>query len=119
MVTNNASDLHADAEYARTTGFGRPVVLGVLTVAVVAGLAEPIEWPAADAAKEAFPGWLSIRLAGPVFAGDTLRAESLILSVAPLADGHGGLVRRRIVGRNQRGEEVVTIEEERAVPLRR
>ena len=116
MVSNNASDLHANADYARTSDFGQPVVLGALTVAIVAGLAEPVEWPPKDAARGQSGGWASIRLASPVLAGDTLRAESTILSVAPLADGRGGLVRRRIVGRNQRNEEVVTIDEERWVP---
>jgi acyl dehydratase len=44
---------------------------------------------------------------------------STILSVVPLADGQGGLVNRRLVGRNQRGEDVLTIDEERLVPGRR
>ncbi len=118
MISNNASDLHGNADYARRTDFGQPVVLGALTVAVVLGLAQPVEWPPADAALGRSGGWISIRLAGPVFAGDTLRAESAILSVAPLADGRGGLVRRRIVGRNQHGEEVVTIDEERRIARR-
>lgn len=118
MVSNNASDLHVDADYARTTAFGQPVVLGALTIAVVAGLAEPIEWSPADAGLGRSWGWISIRLTGPVFAGDTLRAESVILSGVSLADGRGGVVRRRIVGRNQRGEEVAAIEEERRVACR-
>lgn len=118
MVSNNASDLHVNADYARTTDFGQPVVLGALTVAVVAGLAEPIEWPPADALLGQSEGWVSIRLAGPVCAGDTLRAESAILSVVPLTDGVGGVVHRRIIGRNQHGEEVATIEEERRIARR-
>ena len=119
MVSNNASDLHGNKDYAKTTEFGQPVVLGALTVAVVVGLAEPVEWPAADAARRRAGGWDRIRLARPVVAGDTLRAESMILSVAPFERGGGGLVRRRIVGRNQRGDEVATIDEERWVPGRR
>ncbi len=119
MVSNNASDLHVNAEFARATDFGEPVVLGALTIAVVLGLAEPREWPAADAALDRSGGWVSMRLAAPVFGGDTLRAESTILSVVPMPDGRGGLVRRRIVGLNQRAEVVATIDEERTVPTRR
>lgn len=113
MISNNASEVHGNADYARKTAFGQPVVLGALTVAVVAGLAEPIESAPADAVLGRPAGWSSIRLGSPVFAGDTLRAESTIESVVQLSHGRGGLVRRRIVGRNQRGEEVVSIEEER------
>lgn len=116
MISNNASDVHGNADYAGKTAFGQPLVLGALTVAVVAGLAEPIESPPEDAILGRPAGWTSIRLRSPVLAGDTLRAESRIESVDQLSHGRGGLVRRRIVGRNQRGEEVVTIDEERWVP---
>ncbi len=118
MISNNASDLHANVEFARSTSFGEPVVLGALTVAVVVGMAEPLEWAPADAAFARSRGWTSIHLAAPVFGGDTLRAESLILSVAALPDGRGGTVRRRIVGRNQHAAVVATIEEERLVTTR-
>jgi len=118
MVSNNASDLHGNVEFARATDFGEPVVLGALTAAVIAGLAEPLEWPAAEAALGRSEGWISIRLAAPVFGGDTLRAESAILTVAAMPDGRGGVVRRRITGRNQHDEVVATIDEERFVPAR-
>lgn len=117
-VTNNASDLHGDAEAALRSEFGRPVVLGALTVAIVIGLAEPAEWPAPDAARHRQRGWHSIRLTGAVFPGDTLRAESVILAATSFDDGQGGLVQRVVVGRTQAGIEVVRVEEERAVPAR-
>lgn len=118
-ITNNASDLHGDAAAAAgRSGFGRTIVLGALTVAVVIGLAEPAEWPAPLAARHQAKGWRSIRLVGAVFSGDTLRAESLILAATPLAGGEGGIVQRLVVGRTQAGREVARIEEERAVAAR-
>lgn len=118
LLTDNASDVHMDAEYARAMGFGRPMVLGALTVAVVVGLSEPLEWSPDAAARGASRGWRSIRLVRPVAAGDTIRSVSTILTAMPSADGRGGLVRRRITGRNQHDEDVATIEEEREVPRR-
>jgi acyl dehydratase len=118
LVTSNASDVHMNAEYAGAMEFGRPVVLGALTVAIIVGLSEPLEWPPDAAARGVSLGWRSIRLFRPVAAGDTIRSVSTILTVTPGADGRGGLVRRRITGRNQDDEDVATIEEERQVPRR-
>lgn len=115
-ITNNASDLHGNIDVAARVGFGRTVVLGALTAAIVTGLAEPAE--SADVARYRSNGWRSIRLGAPVFPGDTLRAESVILAAKPFEDGRGGIVRRLIVGRTQAGSEVVQIEEDRAVPAR-
>jgi acyl dehydratase len=118
-VTHNISDVHSDAHRAAAGPFGRPLVLGALTAAIVIGLAEPA-MPEASSAVASLPrGWSSIRLAAPVAAGDTLRAESRIHTVTPIPDGRMGLVTRTITGRDQRGDAVVVIEEvDRAVPVR-
>lgn len=115
-LTNNASDLHGNADAAPGMEFGRTVVLGALTAAIVIGLAEPAEWRAADAARFRPAGWRSIQLRGVVLPGDTLTAESRILAATPFDSGEGGLIRRMIVGRTQSGAEVARVEEERAVP---
>lgn len=117
-ISNNQSDIHGNADAASRSEFGRAVVLGALTVAIVIGLAEPAEWPATKVARYRPVGWRSIHLTGLVFPGDTLRAESVILDAAPFADGLGGLVRRVVVGRTKAGTVVARIEEERAVPPR-
>jgi acyl dehydratase len=115
-VTNNASDLHGNADAAARMEFGQPVVLGALVAAIVIGLAEPAEWPAEEAARNQPRGWRTIQLSKAVMPGDTLRAESRILAATPFGNGQGGLVRRLIVGRTQTGAEVARVEEERAVP---
>jgi acyl dehydratase len=117
-VTNNASDLHGNADAAARMEFGQPVILGALVAAVVIGLAEPAEWPAKEVATYRPKGWPTIQLTGAVLPGDTLRAESRIIVATAFANGRGGLVRRLIVGRTQGGKEVARVEEERAVPAR-
>jgi itaconyl-CoA hydratase len=107
-MTVNASDLHGNADRAASGPFGRPVVLGALTAAIVIGLATPGGQgliPSADGGT----GWRAIRLGRPVFAGDTLRAVSEVHASQP--DGDGGFVERTIRGLSQSDEVVVTIEE--------
>jgi acyl dehydratase len=118
-LTHNLSDLHGDAHRAADGPFGQPLVLGALTASIVIGLAEPAVPTAGLAARTLPSGWASIRLSGPVVAGDTLRAESTIHAVRPMPDMPMGFVTRTITGRDQRGVVVALIEEvERLVPAR-
>jgi itaconyl-CoA hydratase len=111
-VTDNASDIHGNADRASRGEFGRPVVLGALTVAIVLGLASPATGRAEDPASTALPIWRSIRLGRPVVPTDTVTARSLVHAV------RDGTVHRTVEGRNQRDEVVATIEEEIAAPAR-
>jgi acyl dehydratase len=117
-LTNNASDVHGDAHRAAAGPFGEPLVLGALTGAVVIGLAEPAVGRPSDAARAVPTGWSRIALTGTVVAGDTIVATSRVESVVPDDDGHGGLVRRIVEGRNQRGDVVVRVHDERWAPSR-
>jgi acyl dehydratase len=117
-VTHNLADLHGDADTARRTEWGEPLVLGALAASIVIGLAGPATGPPEVGAAGWSDGWASIRLTGPVRAGDTLTAESLIHAVDAAPGSPIGRVRRTIVGRNRRGEVVVRVEEERAVARR-
>lgn len=119
-LTHNVSDLHGNADAAERGAFGRPVVLGALSAAIVIGLARPAVALPGDAAAAALTGWSRIRLGQPVFPGDTLRAESSIEAVGPrLPNAPSARVTRTIRGFNQRGEVVVTVSETRDVPVRR
>ena len=119
-VTCSASDVHGNADRALAGPFGRPLVLGALSVAIVLGLAAPAEHPDPTRAPVGPPRWAFIRLGAPVFAGDTLRAESHIREARPAADERrGGHVERTIRGLNHRGEKVVTIAESCEPPSRR
>lgn len=119
-LTHNISDVHGNADAAARSTWGQPLVLGMLTAAVVIGLAEPAAGPdEVIGSGGAWPdGWRSIRLRAAVVAGDTLRAESRIEAVEPGPMPGAGFVRRAIIGRNQRAEVVAEIAETRLVPGR-
>jgi itaconyl-CoA hydratase len=105
LLTSNTHPVHVDAEYAARTEFGQRLVVSTLTLAVVTGLS------VTDVSLNAVAnlGWDEVRLTAPVFAGDTLYAESEVEQVRPSRSRPGqGIVRVRTVGRNQRGEEVIT-----------
>ncbi len=118
-LTNNMSDVHGNADAASRSAWGQPLVLGALTAAIVIGLAHPGAGdPAASGTAGWSDGWMSIRLSGPVVPGDTISAESAVHTVTVDPGAPTGRVRRTITGRNQRGEVIATIEEEREVPRR-
>jgi acyl dehydratase len=117
-VTHNVSGVHGNADAAARTEWGQPLVLGMLTAAIVIGLASPATPEAEHGTLGSSDGWASIRLAGPVLPGDTLSAESEVLTVDRRPGATHGRVRRTIRGRNQRGEVVAIVEEERSVPRR-
>ena len=78
-LTNNTHDIHYNADYASRTEFGKPLVDSTLTLAIVTGLS--VE----DVSRNAVAnlGWEDVRLTAPVFAGDTIYAESEVLAVRP------------------------------------
>ncbi|MEO5885715.1 MAG: MaoC family dehydratase [Candidatus Limnocylindrales bacterium] len=107
LLTNNPHDIHSNADYASRTEFGKPLVVSTLTLAIVTGLSVP------DVSQNAVAnlGWDDVQLTAPVFAGDTLYAESAVLEVRPSRSRPGqGLVRVRTRGFNQRDETVLTYE---------
>lgn len=107
LLTNNTHQIHLNADYAARTEFGRPLVVSTLTLAIVTGLSVP------DVSQNAVAnlGWDKVRLTAPVFAGDTLYAESEVLEVRESRSRPGqGIVRVRTRGFNQRGETVIEYE---------
>lgn len=107
LLTNNTHDIHFNADYASRTEFGRPLVVSTLTLAIVTGLSVP------DVSQNAVVnlGWDAVKLTAPVFAGDTIYAESEVIEARPSKSRPGqGLVRVRTHGFNQRDETVITYE---------
>ncbi len=107
LLTNNTHQIHVNADYASRTEFGRPLVVSTLTLAIVTGLSVP------DVSQNAVAnlGWQDVKLVAPVFAGDTIYAESEVLEVRPSRSRPGqGLVRVRTRGFNQRDETVIEFE---------
>ena len=104
LLTMNTNQIHFNDVYAARTEFEHPLVDSALTLAVVLGLS------VADTSQNAAAnlGWNEIRLPAPVFAGDTLWAESEILSKRESKSRSSvGIVSLRTRGLNQRGETVI------------
>jgi len=109
LITNNTNQIHFNADYASRTEFGKPLVNSALTLSVVAGLG------VSDVSENGFAlGWDWIKIPNPVFAGDTLYAETEVVSVRQSKSRpEQGIIKVRTTGINQNGQ--VVIEYERSV----
>jgi itaconyl-CoA hydratase len=109
LLTLNTNPIHFDAQHAAQTEWGKPLVDSTFTLALVTGLS------VIDVSERAVNlGWREVRLPAPVFAGDTIRAETEILEKRESTSRPGfGVVTVRTRGLNQ--DDVVVIEFERAV----
>lgn len=103
MLTGNTNPIHFDAHYAAQTEFGKPLVNSTFTLALVTGLS------VADISQNAVNlGWDEVRMPAPVFEGDTLYAQSEVLSTRESKSRPTmGLVEIRTTGFNQAGTIVV------------
>jgi itaconyl-CoA hydratase len=111
LLTMNTNPIHFDAEYAAATEWKRPLVDSTFTLALVTGLS-------VEAVSEhgVNLGWREVTLPAPVFAGDTIRAETEVLAKRESRSRPGfGIVTVRTRGLNQRDE--VVIEFERSIML--
>jgi acyl dehydratase len=115
-LTHNTNQIHFNAAYAATTRWKRPLVNSCLTLSLVTGLSVP------DVSENAVAnlGWEDVRLPAPVFAGDTLWAESEVLSLRESrSDPEVGIVTVRTRGVNQRDEVVIEFRRTFMLPRRR
>jgi itaconyl-CoA hydratase len=107
LLTMNTHPMHFDQEYARASEFGRCIVCSPLTVALMVGMS------VTDVSQQAIAnlGWRDIRLTAPLFAGDTLYAESEVLEKRESRSRpDAGIVTVRTTGRNQDGKIVCVFE---------
>ena len=115
LLTMNQHPLHFDAAYAASTEFGRPVVNSCLTLAMVTGMS------VSDLSRKAIAnlGWDKVRLAAPVFAGDTLYAESEVLEARESKSRpEQGIVTVRTTGKKADGTAFMSFERSILVPRR-
>ena len=107
LLTMNQHPIHFDAEYARHSEFGKPLVVSTLTLSLLVGMS------VSDVSQKAIAnlGWDKVRLPKPVFVGDTLYAESTVLDKRESKSRPDqGIVGIRTLGRNQRDEIVCEFE---------
>ena len=103
LLTMNTSQMHFNDLHASKSEFGKPLVVSTLTVAIAVGQS------VIDVTQNAFAnlGWDEIRMTHPVFAGDTLYSESLVLEKRESGSRpHAGIVSVRTRTLNQDGDEV-------------
>jgi acyl dehydratase len=103
LLTMNTHPMHFDEEYAKHSEFGRCIVCSPLTVALMVGMS------VTDVSQKAIAnlGWTDIKLTHPLFAGDTLYAESEVLDKRESKSRPtAGVVSVRTVGLNQDGVRV-------------
>ena len=77
-LTHNPQPLHLDAEYAAGTEFGRIVVNGTFTFALMVGLSVSDTTLGTLVANL---GYDKLVMPHPVFVGDTLRAETTVVAL--------------------------------------
>ncbi len=109
LLTQNTNPIHFDAYYAAQTEWGRPLVNSAFTLALVTGLS------VADVSQYAVNlGWDEVRMPAPLFEGDTVYAQTEVLSKRESQSRpHQGLVTIRTIGYKQDG--IVVIEFKRTI----
>jgi acyl dehydratase len=104
LLTQNTAPIHIDHAYAAQTEWGKPLVDSTFTLALVTGQS------VSDISQNVFAnlGWDQVALPHPVFEGDTLYSESVVLEKRESKSrSNVGIVKVRTRGINQRGEIVI------------
>jgi acyl dehydratase len=105
-LTCNPAAIHLDHEYAKTTEFGRPLMNSIFTLGLVVGLSVQDTTLGTTVGNL---GWDNVAFPKPVFAGDTLRAETTVVALRDSRSRPAqGLVTFEHRGFNQRDEVIVT-----------
>ena len=115
LMTLNTNPLHFDAAFAARSQHGQRLVNGLLVIAMVVGMTVRDISESAIANLE----YESIRHSGPTFHGDTLYAETTVLSVTPSQTrSDRGVVYVETRGLNQDGKEVLILRRKVLIPRR-
>jgi itaconyl-CoA hydratase len=115
LLTLNTHPLHFDAQFAAASEFGRNLVVSTYTLALLIGMS------VTDVSQKAVAnlGMDEVKFTAPVFAGDTLYAESEVLAKRESKSRPGqGIVEIRTLGKNQRGETICTFKRTMLIPTR-
>src|SRR5436305_1346593 len=103
-MTRNPQPLHLDAEFAKTTEFGRPLVNSIFTLGLMIGMSVNDTTLGTTVANL---GMTDVRFPKPVFHGDTLGVVTTVLSARESKSRpNAGIVEFEHTATNQRGEVV-------------
>ena len=107
LLTLNVQPVHFDAAFATKTEWKKMLVDSTFTLALLTGMSVRT----VSAKVVANLGWDKVKATHPIFAGDTLYAESTILSKRDSKSRPTqGIVTVSTRGINQDGKEVMTFE---------
>ena len=115
LLTMNFHPMHCDVAFAEKSEFGKLLVSSGLTLAVVLGMTVN------DISGKAVAnlGWKEINLTAPVFAGDTLYAETEVLEVRESKSRPTqGIVTVKTRAFNQHGVEIMNFIRSALIPKR-
>ena len=113
MLTMNHHPLHIDANYAKGTQFGQPVVVGNLVYSIAFGLSVPDVSGRAIANLEVE----EIKHLAPTFHGDTIYSQSTVIDKRESQSRPDrGIVAVETIATNQRGEQVLSFRRKVLVP---
>ena len=107
LLTMNTQQVHFDAAYAAQTEWQEMLVDSTFTLALLTGMSVRT----VSAKVVANLGWEKVKASHPVFAGDTLYAESTVLSKRESKSRPTqAIVKVSTRGVNQKGDEVMSFE---------
>ena len=105
-LTMNTQSLHLDAAWAETQPFGQRLVNSMFTLATIVGASVA---QLTQGTIVANLGFEKVEFPHPLFHGDTLYSESVVVAKRPSASRPGqGIVTFDHTGRNQNGDIVAT-----------
>lgn len=104
-LTHNPQPLHLDAEFAKKSEFGRPLMNSLYTLGLLVGLSVADTTLVTTIANLGFE---SVEFPAPLFAGDTFYAETEVVARRESRSRpNAGIVTFEHRGRNQNGTLVV------------
>ena len=107
-MTMNTQPLHLNADFARKTQFGEPIVNGILTLGIIVGITVG---ELTEGTIVANLGYEQVKHPKPVFHGDTIYVETEILEKRESkSNPDHGIVKMRHWGKNQHEEVVCEVE---------
>ena len=114
LLTMNQHPLHFDHQYAAKSEFGKPLVNSLFTMSVVAGMT------VSDISQKCIAnlGFSDVKFSAPVFEGDTLYAESEVISKrTSKSRPHQGIVEVKTRAFNQNKVKVMSFTRQVLVPF--
>ena len=115
LLTMNQNPMHVDAAYSARSEFGQPLMNSCFTLSILVGMSVN------DVSYRTIAnlGWNDVRLTAPVFAGDTIYAESEVIAKRESQSRPTqGIVTVKTTGRKADGSAFMSFERTLLVPKR-